>query len=57
LANLPAALPALHAVSQQLEQILVNQITNGLHFTPEGGIVTVKVRVIDTGIGIPPEEL
>jgi signal transduction histidine kinase len=65
-ANLPEGLPPLHADPQRLEQILVNLVTNGLRFTPEGGIVTVEagavdgaveVRVLDTGIGIPPEEL
>jgi signal transduction histidine kinase len=65
-ANLPEGLPPLHADPQRLEQILVNLVTHGLRFTPEGGIVTieaealedaVEVRVIDTGIGIPPEEL
>jgi signal transduction histidine kinase len=65
-ADLPANLPPLRADPQRLEQILVNLVSNGLRFTPEGGIVTieaealedaVEVRVIDTGIGIPPEEL
>jgi signal transduction histidine kinase len=65
-ANLPAALPPVRADAQRLEQILVNLVTNGLRFTPEGGVVTieaqaladaVEVRVSDTGIGIPPEEL
>ncbi len=65
-ANLPEGLPPLHADPQRLEQILVNLVTNGLRFTPEGGIVTVEaeaaegaveVRVIDTGIGIAPEDL
>jgi signal transduction histidine kinase len=59
-------LPPLQADVQRLEQILVNLITNGLRFTPKGGIVTVEaealngeveVRVRDTGIGIPPEDL
>jgi signal transduction histidine kinase len=51
---------------QRVEQILANLITNGLRFTQEGGVITieaetldevVEVRVSDTGIGIPQEEL
>jgi signal transduction histidine kinase len=65
-ADLPHDLPPVRADPQRLEQILVNLVTNGLRFTPEGGIVTVgaeaeegavEVRVLDTGIGIPPQEL
>ncbi len=65
-ARLPEALPSVQADAQRAEQVLVNLIANGLRFTPEGGIVTieaearpqaVEVRVSDTGIGIPPEDL
>jgi signal transduction histidine kinase len=65
-ARLPSALPPVQANAQRVEQVLVNLISNGLRFTPEGGIVTieakarprtVEVRVSDTGIGISPEDL
>jgi signal transduction histidine kinase len=65
-ACLPDALPPVQADAQRVEQVLVNLVTNALRFTPEGGIVTieaearskaVEVRVRDTGIGIPPEDL
>jgi signal transduction histidine kinase len=65
-ARLPEALPPVQADVQRAEQVLVNLIANALRFTPEGGIVTievearpqeVEVRVSDTGIGIPPEDL
>jgi signal transduction histidine kinase len=65
-ARLPDALPPVQADVQRAEQVLVNLVVNGLRFTPEGGIVTieaearpraVEVRVSDTGIGIPPEDL
>lgn len=64
--HLPASLPPVQADVQRIEQILVNLITNGLRFTPEGGIVTieaqvlmeaVQVRVSDTGIGIPAKDV
>ena len=65
-AHLPASLPLVRADVQRVEQILFNLISNGLRFTPEGGIVTieagplvgeVEVRVSDTGIGILPKDL
>jgi signal transduction histidine kinase len=65
-ACLPDALPAVQADAQRAEQVLVNLVANALRFTPEGGIVAieaearpqaVEVRVSDTGIGIPPEDL
>jgi signal transduction histidine kinase len=65
-ACLPDALPPVQADVQRAEQVLVNLVANALRFTPEGGIVTieaearpqaVEVRVSDTGIGIPPEDL
>jgi len=65
-ARLPELLPSVQADVQRVEQVLVNLITNGLRFTPEGGIITVEaellerqveVHVRDTGIGIPAEDL
>jgi two-component system OmpR family sensor kinase len=52
--------------SDRLKQLLLNLVSNGLKYTPEGGSVTislsrsdewVRVDVADTGIGIPPEDL
>ena len=49
----------------RLKEILLNLLSNGIKFTPEGGEVTLRVwrekrRVVfqieDTGIGIAPEE-
>jgi two-component system sensor histidine kinase ResE len=65
-ARLPDTLPPVQADVQRTEQVLFNLVANGLRFTPEGGIVSiqaqalpraVEVRVTDTGIGIPPEDL
>ncbi len=50
----------------RLEQIVVNLLTNAAKYTPPGGKISltahregsfVVIRVVDNGIGIPPEEL
>lgn len=51
---------------ERLQQILLNLLSNAIKFTPPGGKVTVrcginrdrmKVRVTDTGVGIPRDKL
>jgi PAS domain S-box-containing protein len=51
---------------RSLRQILLNLLSNAIKFTPPGGHITlackreqdtIVIRVADTGIGIPPEEL
>jgi signal transduction histidine kinase len=50
---------------EQLYRLLANLVTNAIHYTPAGGIITVTlahseqgaiITVEDTGIGIPPTE-
>ncbi len=61
--------PRLEPVFQdqaKLQQILTNLLSNAIKFTPDGGLVTVKVGPIsdqlfhvtveDTGVGIPAED-
>jgi PAS domain S-box-containing protein len=57
---------AVLADPDRLQQILLNLLTNAIKFTPRGGRVRadcerdgerVRIRVADTGIGIPPSQL
>nr|WP_206529552.1 ATP-binding protein [Brevibacillus sp. SYP-B805] len=56
----------LHTDRDSLHQILLNLVSNAIAYTPEGGTITISVeqdqertiiRVSDTGIGIPEEDL
>lgn len=56
----------LFADKDRIAQILVNLLSNAVNYTPEGGMVAVKVRekknrivfsVKDTGIGIPQSSI
>ncbi|MCC5822600.1 MAG: PAS domain-containing protein [Phycisphaerales bacterium] len=64
--DLPPKMPVIRADRDRLGQALHNLVGNALKYTPPGGKVTVRVEapensgliihVIDTGIGIDPEE-
>jgi len=63
--RLPTDLQAVLADRDIIQRVLVNLLDNALKFTPSGGRVWVKVKpetevmrveVIDTGLGIPPED-
>jgi two-component system sensor histidine kinase BaeS len=64
-ADVPAALPA-RADPDRLAQVLANLLTNAVHYTPTGGVISVRaerrpgdvlVSVANTGDGIPAEDL
>jgi len=65
-ADLPDVLPPVMGDRDRLEQVVVNLIDNAIKYTPSGGHITitaegrndeVRVDVIDTGIGIPENDI
>ena len=65
--NLPEDVPLVRADRDRVFQILLNILDNAVKFTPEGGAIkitaaqkdgdSVVVRIADTGIGIPKNEI
>jgi signal transduction histidine kinase len=65
-ADVSPRLPQLRSDRQKVKQILVNLLSNAIKFTREGSVQvrgsynaadrTVSVAVLDTGIGIAPED-
>jgi two-component system OmpR family sensor kinase/two-component system sensor histidine kinase BaeS len=60
------SIPSLHLDPQRIDQILSNLLSNALRYTPEGGVIelrlattpsTVQLVLRDSGPGIPPEAL
>ena len=59
-------LPVVHAIGGQLEQVLINLITNAVHAVENGGKVVVRaqiespasvlIEVADSGPGVPEED-
>jgi len=65
-ANYPENLPPVLANEDRVTQLLIIFIDNAMNYTPSGGEIKVvageenewvRVDVIDTGVGIPPEDL
>ena len=64
--SLPTEQPQVMGDRARIEQVVINVLTNAVRYTPAGGSVTMEldrtetmaeVRVRDTGIGIPEEDL
>jgi signal transduction histidine kinase len=62
---LPRQLPIVSGNADRLKQVMTNLLSNAIKFTPFGGITVrakdysdhVQVDVIDTGVGIPTDDL
>ena len=64
--EMPEELPVIHAAPNRLRQVLNNLLSNAIKFTPPREVITVtvqdlddhlRVEVMDTGVGIPPEDM
>lgn len=65
--DLEPGIPPLRCEANQLKQVLVNVMKNGMEAMPDGGELTLEliqesernilIRIIDQGIGIPEEDL
>jgi len=64
--EVPEKLPVIHAATHRLRQVLNNLLSNAIKFTRPKGLITLsvedkgdhlQVEVMDTGAGIPPEDL
>ena len=57
---------AVKADAEKMRQVVLNLLSNAIKFTPTGGKVSiacdvdyekVRIKVLDTGVGIPPDKL
>ena len=63
--ELPQSLPEIPGSNPRLQQVIINLVSNAINYTSQGTVTVrviemdedVKVEVMDTGIGIPPEDL
>jgi len=63
--EIPENLPRVYGSAPRLQQVITNLVNNAINYTSEGTITVrvmetnsdLQVEVIDSGIGIPPDDL
>ena len=63
--ELSESLSKIHGVGRRLQQVVTNLVSNAINYSHEGTVLVrvtdntsdVRIEVIDSGIGIPPEDL
>jgi signal transduction histidine kinase len=63
--EMPRSLPQIRGSAPRLQQVMTNLLNNAINYTPKGTVAIrvsqddkeIKVEVMDSGIGIPAEDL